>query len=81
MSRFKAGLLPFVPLIPFHLVMKGVDLETVADLLGHSTVRMTERYAHLSPRHRSRAIAVLDSANRTDTKSDTVEIPATGQSS
>ncbi len=64
-----------------HLVMNGVSLETVADLLGHSTVRMTERSAHLSPHHRSRAIAVLDSAYRSDTESDTVEISPAGQSS
>jgi integrase len=43
------------------LVMKGVDIKTVADLLGHSTMRMTERYAHLSPQHKGIAINLLDS--------------------
>ena len=50
-----------------HLVMNGVDLKTVATLLGHSTTRMSERYAHLSPDHPTRAVKVLDTAYRTDT--------------
>lgn len=31
------------------LVMSGVPLTTVRDLLGHSSVTVTERYAHLAP--------------------------------
>lgn len=33
------------------LVIGGVDLYRVRDLLGHSTITLTERYAHLAPRH------------------------------
>lgn len=32
-----------------YLVMSGVDLRTVAQLLGHKTIKMTMRYSHLSP--------------------------------
>ena len=31
------------------LVMAGVNLQVVRDILGHGTVRLTERYAHLAP--------------------------------
>lgn len=41
------------------LVMKGVDIKTVSELMGHSTTRMTERYSHLSPSHKSLAINLL----------------------
>jgi len=50
-----------------YLVMSGVDLRTVQELLGHSTIRMTERYSHLSPDHRTRAIQALRFGNKTET--------------
>jgi site-specific recombinase XerD len=41
------------------LVMAGVDLASVQALLGHKTVQMTLRYAHLAPAHLKRAVDAL----------------------
>jgi integrase len=32
-----------------HMVMAGMHLRTVQNILGHSTIQVTERYAHLAP--------------------------------
>jgi integrase len=42
------------------LVLAGVPLLEVRDLLGHSSIKMTERYAHLSQDALVKAVAVLD---------------------
>ena len=42
------------------LVSENVPLTAVRDLLGHTTVKMTERYAHLAPENVRSAVAMLD---------------------
>ena len=42
------------------LMMRGVPLATVSNLLGHTSPTMTLRYAHLSPKHLTSAVRVLD---------------------
>jgi integrase len=42
------------------LVSAGVSLPEVRDLLGHTTVKMTERYAHLAPENVRVAVSVLE---------------------
>ncbi len=43
-----------------HLTMRGVPLKAVQELLGHATMEMTMRYAHLSPNVTRNAVQVLD---------------------
>jgi integrase len=68
------------------LVMGGVDLRTVAELMGHKTIQMTMRYAHLAQKHEQHAVERLvnaeparsdigeggiDKKNSTGTRTDT----------
>ncbi len=41
------------------LAMAGVDLVTIKELLGHTKIDMTMRYAHLSPQHKAGAVERL----------------------
>lgn len=42
------------------LRMRGADIHTVAQLLGHKDLRMAARYQHLSPGYLAEAVAALD---------------------
>ena len=57
-----------------HLVMAGVDLMTVKELLGHKSIKMTERYSHLSPNHKAKAVKVLDNLSDNETQEQSNEV-------
>lgn len=42
------------------LVSRGASLKAVQDLLGHSTINMTQRYAHLTPEALRDTISLLE---------------------
>ncbi|MSR77352.1 MAG: site-specific integrase [Candidatus Omnitrophica bacterium] len=51
-----------------NLVMAGVPINTIRELLGHSTINMVLRYAHLAPDHKSdsveKLITILSQSNK-----------------
>lgn len=53
------------------LVMAGVDIRTVAALMGHATIQMTMRYAHLAPEQEQMAVDRLVPSEALVTKSVT----------
>ena len=55
------------------LRMKGAPLEDIADLLGHKSLTMTRRYAHLGPNKLHAVVSLLGaSATTTDTSENGV---------
>jgi integrase len=44
-----------------HLVMRGAPLKAVQELMGHASMEMTMRYAHLAPEAKSATVALLES--------------------
>ncbi len=63
-----------------NLAMSGVDLFVLKELLGHRDIKMTMKYAHLSPEHRTKAVSVLDgifSAQNNEAESVKCEAEAT----
>ncbi|WP_426746801.1 tyrosine-type recombinase/integrase [Myxococcus faecalis] len=43
-----------------YLAMRGVPLKVIQELMGHATLDMTMRYAHLSPQVKQDAVQFLD---------------------
>jgi integrase len=53
-----------------HLAQKGISLKAIQELLGHSDIKTTMRYAHLSPRELRQAVDVLSFGQRVGNTSD-----------
>jgi integrase len=43
-----------------HMVMKGASLKEVQEILGHKTMTMSLRYAHLDQEHKKKAVNLLN---------------------
>jgi len=57
------------------LMQAGVPAGHIAAVLGHSTIRMTERYAHVAPENAQSAVAKLEGSTRIYTpRNDKVEV-------
>jgi integrase len=44
------------------LAMQGTPIYTIAQLMGHKSITMSERYAHLSPDHKKEAVKNMEIA-------------------
>ncbi len=60
-----------------HLIMRGASLKDVQEILGHADLRMTSRYAHLSPAHLRGAVerleALMPAAERAASAQDSAQ--------
>lgn len=45
-----------------YLAMNGASLVEIADILGHKTLQMVKRYAHLSEQHTSKVLETMNNA-------------------
>jgi len=46
------------------MIMSGIDLRTLADILGHKTMQMVQRYTHLLDKHKLKAIDRIGNLGR-----------------
>ena len=61
------------------LRMKGTPLEDIADLLGHKSLTMTRRYAHLGPNKLHRVVSLLGATATTTATGENTSEPAAVQ--
>jgi len=62
------------------LLMAGVDLRSVQELMGHKSIQMTCRYAHLAQTHQLAAVERLAEFGEPQTHAENPERPRTEQS-
>jgi len=59
--------------------MKGAPLEDIADLLGHKSLTMTRRYAHLGPNKLHAVVSLLGASDPTSDIGQTGQTATTSQ--
>jgi len=60
------------------MVTGGVDIVTVKEILGHSSIEMTMRYAHPTPENKRKAVDVLASVFEQKTQDLAIDQPREG---
>jgi len=55
-----------------HMVMRGASLKDLQELLGHKSMSMVLRYAHLTQEHKKKAVNLLQGLTLIDSKNPTV---------
>jgi integrase len=53
-----------------HMIMRCASLKEVQEILGHKTMTMTLRYAHLSQEHKKKAVNLLNGLTASSTTCD-----------
>jgi len=56
------------------MVMRGATMKELQELMGHRDMKMTNRYAHLSPEHKKKAVNLLNGLTAPAKKSGGHEI-------
>jgi integrase len=64
-----------------HMVMRGATMKELQELMGHRDMKMTNRYAHLSPEHKKKAVNLLNGLTAPTKKADSHEIVTNSKSS
>ena len=54
-------------------ILRGASLKEVQEILGHKTMTMTLRYAHLSQEHKKKAVNLLNGLTSTEVMSRNVK--------
>jgi integrase len=64
-----------------HMVMRGATMKELQELMGHRDMKMTNRYAHLSPEHKKKAVNLLNGLTAPAKKTDGHEMIENSKSS
>jgi hypothetical protein len=63
------------------MAQEGIDLATLATILGHNSIRMVERYVHPTDEHRKSATLRYEACQMALSQSGPVEKPNLSESS
>ena len=64
-----------------HMAMRGATMKELQELMGHRDMKMTMRYAHLSPEHKKKAVNLLNGLTAPTKKAGSHEMVTNSKSS